>query len=249
MGFSVIIPARYASSRLPAKLLKDIYGKPLIRLTYENAMKSGASQVIVATDDERIAQACEVFGATVCMTNNGHTSGTSRIAEVLTTLNIDDDEIVVNVQGDEPMLDPAVIDQVADNLHKSQMQMATLCEPIADKAQYLDPNCVKVVFDKFGRALYFSRAPIPYFREAQDFDLSLCHKHIGIYAYRSAFIKQYLKMDSSRLEQVEKLEQLTVLNEGFDVHVENACGDTGFGVDTQEDLDKVLAALAPNDKG
>ncbi|MBT3744928.1 MAG: 3-deoxy-manno-octulosonate cytidylyltransferase, partial [Candidatus Thioglobus sp.] len=118
------------------------------------------------------------------------------------------------------------------------------CEQVIDKTQYLDPNCVKVVFDKFGKALYFSRAPIPYFREAQDFDLSLCYKHIGIYAYRSAFIKQYLNMDSSRFEQVEKLEQLTVLNEGFGVHVAVACADTGFGVDTQADLDQVRDALA-----
>ncbi|MBT3277024.1 3-deoxy-manno-octulosonate cytidylyltransferase [Candidatus Thioglobus sp.] len=244
MNFSVIIPARYASSRLPAKLLKDIHGKPLIQHTYENALKSGASAVIIATDDQRIKTVAEGFGATVCMTDENHTSGTARISEVLTQLNIDDDEIVVNVQGDEPMLSASVIDQVANNLSQSQMQMATLCEQVIDKTQYLDPNCVKVVFDKFGKALYFSRAPIPYFREAQDFDLSLCYKHIGIYAYRSAFIKQYLNMDSSRFEQVEKLEQLTVLNEGFGVHVAVACADTGFGVDTQADLDQVRDALA-----
>ncbi|SFV77697.1 3-deoxy-manno-octulosonate cytidylyltransferase [hydrothermal vent metagenome] len=245
MSFSVIIPARYASSRLPAKLLKDVHGKPLIQLTYENAIKSQADQVIIATDDERIMRVAQGFGAQVCMTDDHHTSGTSRIAQVLSELKIADDEIIVNVQGDEPMLDPAVINQVANNLQDSQMQMATLCEPVIDEQQYLDPNCVKVVFDKFGKALYFSRAPIPFFREQQEFDLSLCHKHIGIYAYRSKFIKQYLKMDSSRLEQVERLEQLTVLNEGFDVHVANACGETGFGVDTQDDLDKVLIALAP----
>jgi len=249
MNFSVIIPARYASSRLPAKLLKDIYGKPLIQLTYENAVKSSATRVIIATDDERIKQVAEDFGATVCMTGAGHTSGTSRIAEVLTKLNIDDHEVVVNVQGDEPMLDPQVINQVAGNLDKSNMQMATLCEPVVSKAQYLDPNCVKVVFDKLGKALYFSRAAIPFFRDEQDFDLSLCYKHIGIYAYRAKFIKQYLDMASSRFEQVEKLEQLTVLNEGFDIHVESACGDTGFGVDTQEDLNKVRNALAPHNNG
>lgn len=249
MNFSVIIPARYASSRLPAKLLKDIYGKSLIQLTYENAVKSSATQVVIATDDERIKKVAEDFGATVCMTAAGHTSGTSRIAEVLTKLNIDDNEIVVNVQGDEPMLDPQVINQVASNLDKSNMQMATLCEPVASKAQYLDPNCVKVVFDKLGKALYFSRAAIPFFRDEQDFDLSLCYKHIGIYAYRAKFIKKYLDMASSRFEQVEKLEQLTVLNEGFDIHVENACGDTGFGVDTQEDLNKVRDALAPHNNG
>ncbi|SMN17034.1 3-deoxy-manno-octulosonate cytidylyltransferase [uncultured Candidatus Thioglobus sp.] len=249
MNFSVIIPARYASSRLPAKLLKDIYGKPLIQLTYENAMSSNATQVIIATDDQRIRKVCESFGATVCMTSDQHISGTSRIAQVLNELNIADDEIIVNVQGDEPMLDPKVIDQVANNLYKSKLQMATLCEPVLDKDQYLDPNCVKVVFDKVGKALYFSRSPIPYFRDEQDFDLSLCHKHIGIYAYRSEFITRYLQMPSSRIEQVEKLEQLTVLNEGFDIHVEAACGDTGFGVDTQDDLDKVISALAPSNKG
>ncbi|ALE52067.1 3-deoxy-manno-octulosonate cytidylyltransferase [Candidatus Thioglobus autotrophicus] len=244
MNFSVIIPARYTSSRLPAKLLKDIHGKPLIQHTYENALKSSASTVIIATDDERIKTVAEDFGASVCMTDKDHSSGTARIAEVIAQLNISDDEIVVNVQGDEPMLSPSVIDQVANNLSACQMQMATLCEQVIDKAQYLDPNCVKVVFDKFGKALYFSRAPIPYFRDEQDFDLSLCYKHIGIYAYRAAFIKQYLEMDNSRFEQVEKLEQLTVLNEGFGIHVAIACAETGFGVDTQADLDQVRSALA-----
>jgi 3-deoxy-manno-octulosonate cytidylyltransferase (CMP-KDO synthetase) len=244
MNFSVIIPARYASSRLAAKLLQDIHGKPLIQHTYENACKSGASMVVIATDDERIQITAEQFGATVCMTGKNHNSGTARISEVLTQLDIANDEIVVNVQGDEPMLDPSVIDQVANNLTVSQMQMATLCEQVVDRAQYLDPNCVKVVFNQRGKALYFSRAPIPYFRDEQDFDLSLCFKHIGIYAYRAEFVKQYLNMDSSRLEQVEKLEQLTVLDEGFDVHVAVACAQTGFGVDTQADLDKVREAMA-----
>ncbi len=243
MEFSVVIPARYASSRLPAKLLKDIHGKPLIQLTHENALNSGASSVIIATDDQRIALAAQDFGATICMTDGSHTSGTSRIAQVINDLAIDDDEIIVNVQGDEPMLDPLVIKQVANNLALSGMPMATLCEQVVDKDQYLDPNCVKVVFDKNGRALYFSRSPIPAFREDDDFDISLCFKHIGIYAYRASFIKQYLSMNSSRYEQVEKLEQLTVLNEGFDIHVEVACASTGYGVDTQDDLDKVRKEL------
>ena len=243
MNFSVIIPARYASSRLPAKLTQDIHGKPLIQHTYENAINSGASAVIIATDDERIATLATEFGASVCMTGSHHTSGTSRIAEVLQVLDIDDDEVIVNVQGDEPMLDPDVIRQVAENLINSNMHMATLCESVKDKAQYLDPNCVKVVFDKFGKALYFSRAPIPAFREDEDFDKALCFKHIGIYAYYSGFIKQYLTLQSSRYEQVEKLEQLTVLNEGFDIHVAPACGSTGYGVDTIEDLEKVREAM------
>ena len=212
MGFSVIIPARYASTRLNAKLLQDIHGKPLIQHTYENAIKSGASRVIIATDDSRIETVANDFGATTCMTGDHHTSGTSRLAEVLDKLSITDGEIIVNVQGDEPMLGASVIEQVANNLANSDMQMATLCENVINQEQYLDPNCVKVVFDKFGKALYFSRSPIPAFREESDFDASLCFKHIGIYAYRSGFIKQYLTMDSSAYEQVEKLEQLTVLN-------------------------------------
>ncbi len=242
MAFTVIIPARYASTRLNAKLLQDIHGKPLIQHTYENAKNSGASSVIIATDDVRIEAVANDFGAITCMTGDHHASGTSRLAEALEKLSIADDEIIVNVQGDEPMLGAKVIEQVASNLASSNMQMATLCENVIDKEQYLDPNCVKVVFDKFGKALYFSRSPIPAFRE-DDFDRSICFKHIGIYAYRSGFIKQYLTMDSSAYEQAEKLEQLTVLNEGFDIHVAPACSTTGFGVDTAEDLEKVREAL------
>ncbi|CAB9540200.1 3-deoxy-manno-octulosonate cytidylyltransferase (EC 2.7.7.38) [uncultured Gammaproteobacteria bacterium] len=243
MSFIVIIPARYASTRLSAKLLQNIHGKPLIQHTYENAKKSGAGRVIIATDDRRIEAVAHEFGATTCMTSDKHTSGTARIAEVLTKLDIEDNKIIVNVQGDEPMLDAKVIQQVAQNLADSKMQMATLCENVVDKAQYLDSNCVKVVFDKFGKALYFSRSPIPAFRDAADFKVETCFKHIGIYAYRSGFIKQYLTMNRSDYEQVEKLEQLTVLNEGFDIHISKACATVGFGVDTQADLDKVREAL------
>ncbi|NYT27237.1 MAG: 3-deoxy-manno-octulosonate cytidylyltransferase [Candidatus Thiodubiliella endoseptemdiera] len=243
MDFSVIIPARYASTRLQTKLLQDIHGKPLIQHTYENAKKSGAASVIVATDDKRIEKVANDFGATTCMTSESHTSGTARIAEVLETLSIDDEQIIVNVQGDEPMLGAEVIKQVAQNLANSKMKMSTLCENVIDKAQYLDSNCVKVVFDKFGKALYFSRSPIPAFRDEADFNIALCFKHIGIYAYRSGFIKQYLTMHSSNYEQVEKLEQLTVLSEGFDIHISKACVPTGFGVDTAEDLAKVREAL------
>lgn len=243
MSFTVIIPARYNATRLPGKLLKDIHGKPLIQRTYENAVQSGASSVIIATDDARIEAAAQGFGATTCMTSTEHESGTARISEVLGKCGIADDEVIVNVQGDEPMLDAGVIDQVARNLTASKMHMATLCETIADKQQYLDPNCVKVVFDEFGKALYFSRAPIPAFREDEDFDLSLCFKHVGIYAYQASFIKQYLNMKSSTYEQVEKLEQLRVLSQGLSVHVATACAPVGFGVDTQQDLAQVREAL------
>ena len=243
MDFSVIIPARYASNRLPAKLLKDIHGKPLIQYAYENAISSGASAVIIATDDQRIKTVAQAFGARVCMTGKHHISGTSRIAEALAMLEIEDGQVIVNLQGDEPMLGANIIQQVAANLVSSDMQMATLCEAITDKAQYLDHNCVKVVFDKFGKALYFSRSPIPAFRESVDFDLSMCFKHIGIYAYRAGFIKQCLSMHSSAYEQVEKLEQLTPLYEGFDIHIAPACSATGYGVDTLKDLQKVREML------
>lgn len=242
IDFSVIIPARYNSSRLEAKLLRNINAKPLLQYTYENCINSTASSVIIATDDERIETVARGFGAQVCLTNSAHSSGTARLGEVIEKLSIDNDKIIVNVQADEPMLPAVVIQQVANNLANNAMPMATLCEPIADKTQYLDPNCVKVVFDKFGKALYFSRAPIPFFREG-DFNPALCFKHIGIYAYRAGFIKKYVNMQDSKYQQIEKLEQLTALNEGFAVHIENACAPTGFGVDTAQDLEKVRQAL------
>lgn len=243
MSFVVVIPARYASSRLSAKLLKDIHGKPLIQHTFENAINSKAEQVIIATDDERIETTAQAFGATTCMTHQQHNSGTSRIAEVIEKFSISEDTVIVNVQGDEPMINPKVIDQVASNLVTCDLPMATLCEKIKDKEQYLDPNCVKVVFNKLGRALYFSRAPIPAFRDEEP-NLDICFKHIGIYAYRAGFVKQYLQINSSEIELAEKLEQLSVLSEGFDIHVAEACASIGFGVDTQNDLDKVRKALS-----
>jgi 3-deoxy-manno-octulosonate cytidylyltransferase (CMP-KDO synthetase) len=243
MDFSVVIPARYDSARLPGKLLKNIHGKTLIERTYSNAILSATKRVIIATDDERISDAAKGFGAEVCLTSDSHTSGTSRIAEAVKTLGFADDEIVVNVQGDEPMLSPMVIDQVAKNLNESQMDMATLCEQIETEDLYFDPNCVKVVYNMRGKAMYFSRSPIPAFRNAQELDLGLCYRHIGIYAYRAGFLSQYARLSGSRLEEAEKLEQLTILNEGFDIHVAPACGPTGIGVDTKYDLDQVIKEL------
>ena len=243
MDFSVIIPARYSSNRLPAKLLEDINGKSLIEHTYLNAIQSSAKRVIIATDDERINTVAKGFSAEVCMTNIEHRSGTSRLSEVVTNLEFDDDEVVVNVQGDEPMLSSEVIDQVADNLIHSGMHVATLCEKITSEDLYLDPNCVKVVYNSRGKALYFSRAPIPAFRKSEEIDLSICYRHIGIYAYRVSFLKKYSQMDNSIIEEAEKLEQLTILNEGVDIHVELACGSTGYGIDTKDDLIKVKKEL------
>ena len=243
MDFSVIIPARYASSRLPAKLLEDINGKSLIEHTYINALQSSAKRVIIATDDERINTVAKDFSAEVCMTSINHTSGTSRISEVVTNLKLDDNEIVVNVQGDEPMLSSKVIDQVANDLVNSDMHVATLCEKIESESLYFDPNCVKVVYNSRGKALYFSRSPIPAFRKNEEIDLSICCRHIGIYAYRVSFLRKYSEMDNSILEEAEKLEQLTFLNEGVDIHVELACGSTGYGIDTKDDLIKVKKEL------
>ena len=243
MGFSVIIPARYASSRLPAKMLKEINGKSLIEHTYSNAIKSNASRVIIATDDERIKTVAEGFGAEVCMTNDSHTSGTSRIAEAVSFLNFQNDDVIVNLQGDEPMMSPRAINQVASNLVSSGMSVATLCETIDTEDAYFDENCVKVVYNSRGRAMYFSRSPVPAFRDGQNINLDLCFRHIGLYAYRVNFLKNYSNMPISRLEMAEKLEQLTFLMEGFDIHVDVSFASTGYGVDTESDLIKVKKEL------
>ena len=243
MDFSVIIPARYASSRLPAKLLKDINGKTLIEHTYSNAVKSDASRVIIATDDVRIKTIAEDFGAEVCMTNDSHTSGTSRLSEAVSVLNFKDDDVVVNLQGDEPMMSPSAINQVASNLSSSGMSVATLCEKIDTEEAYFDENCVKVVYNSRGKAMYFSRSPIPAFRDSTKINLDLCFRHIGLYAYRVNFLKDYTNMAISSLEMAEKLEQLTFLTHGFDIHVETSCASTGYGVDTESDLIKVKKEL------
>ena len=243
MDFSIIIPARYASSRLPAKLLKDINGKTLIEHTYSNAVKSDASRVIIATDDVRIKTIAEDFGAEVCMTNDSHISGTSRLSEVVSVLNFQDDDVVVNLQGDEPMMSPGAINQVASNLSSSGMSVATLCEKIDTEEAYFDENCVKVVYNSRGKAMYFSRSPIPAFRDSTKINLDLCFRHIGLYAYRVNFLKDYTNMAISSLEMAEKLEQLTFLTHGFDIHVETACASTGYGVDTESDLIKVKKEL------
>jgi len=243
VGFSVIIPARYASSRLPAKMLKEINGKSLIEHTYSNAIKSDASRVIIATDNERIKIVAEGFGAEVCMTNDSHTSGTSRIAEAVSFLNFQNDDVIVNLQGDEPMMSPRAINQVASNLVSSGMSVATLCETIDTEDAYFDENCVKVVYNSRGRAMYFSRSPVPAFRDGQKINLDLCFRHIGLYAYRVNFLKNYSNMPISRLETAEKLEQLTFLMEGFDIHVDVSFASTGYGVDTESDLIKVKKEL------
>ncbi|WP_024460309.1 3-deoxy-manno-octulosonate cytidylyltransferase [Marinimicrobium sp. LS-A18] len=250
MSFYVVIPARYASSRLPAKPLKDIAGKPMIQHVYERARESAATQVIIATDDERIEHAARAFGATVCMTSPDHQSGTDRLQEVVSQLGLPDDAIVVNVQGDEPLIPPAVINQVAQNLAgDGSASVATLCEPIESVEDFCNPNIVKVVMDAHGRALYFSRAPIPYPRDAfagegralpEDF---VARRHIGIYAYRVGLLHRFVTWDQAPLERFESLEQLRVMWQGESIHVAEACRPVPGGVDTELDLDRVRRLL------
>lgn len=254
MSFVVVIPARYASTRLPGKPLADIHGKPMVQHVVEKALKSGADRVIVATDDDRVQQALQSTGVEVCMTSPDHQSGTERLAEVCRHYGFAADTIIVNVQGDEPLIPPAIIRQVADNLAAATAPMATLSVPIKDAEEAFNPNAVKVVTDKDGYALYFSRASIPWDRDrfAASDRISGSHeqigdhyqRHIGIYAYRAGFIQRYVDWAPSVLEQVEALEQLRVLWYGEKIHVAQALEAPPVGVDTQADLEKVRAFLA-----
>ena len=240
MAFIVVIPARYASSRLPGKPLADISGKSMIERVYLQAKQSGASEVVIATDDDRVAHAATAFGATVCMTRPEHNSGTERLAEVVSLLKLSDDTVVVNVQGDEPFIPPAIIRQVADNLAAQQKaQMATLAVPLSDANDITNPNIVKVVSDKDGYAMYFSRSVIPFDRDGHFQQQLAQHyrRHIGIYAYRAGFIQRYINWPASTLEQIESLEQLRVLWQGEAIHVDTAIEAPAVGVDTPADLE------------
>ena len=248
MSFNIVIPARYGSTRLPGKPLLDIAGKPMVQRVWEQAHRSGAREVVIATDDERILKVVQGFGATACMTSPDHPSGTDRLQEVATHFNWPDEHIVVNVQGDEPLIPPAVIDQVAGNLAgQDQAGIATLCEGITDLAELTDPNAVKVVFDQRGLALYFSRATIPWprdqFRSVQNAMPTggSWYRHIGIYAYRTAFLHEYVTWQAAPPEQLEQLEQLRALYNGVGIHVAVASERVPGGVDTQADLDAVRA--------
>ena len=254
MSFTVIIPARFASSRLPGKPLADIAGKPMIQHVFEKALQSGASRVIIATDNENVADVAKSFGTEVCMTSVHHNSGTERLAEVVEKLAIPDNEIIVNIQGDEPLIPPVIVRQVAANLAKFNVNMASLAVKIHDAEELFNPNAVKVLTDKEGYVLYFSRSVIPYDRDqfmnlqdVQKVQLADAYlRHIGIYAYRAGFIKQYVQWAPTQLENLEKLEQLRVLYNGERIHVELAKEVPEVGVDTAEDLEKVRAILAAN---
>ena len=246
MSFKVVIPARYGSTRLPGKPLRLIAGLPMIQHVFMRAMETGASEVIVATDDERISTVCEEFGAAVCMTRADHVSGTDRIAEVAASRAWSDQEMVVNLQGDEPGLPAQLIDQVAELLaSRADADIATLATPVGDVDEFLNPNAVKVVADLTGRALYFSRAPIPWFRDhASDRLMSQSRfdgawRHLGLYAYRVGALRQLAAAQPSPLELAEKLEQLRAMEMGMTIMVALASCPPGHGVDTEEDLGRV----------
>ena len=249
MNFRVIIPARYESTRLPGKPLREVAGKPMIQHVYESATNSEAEQVIIATDDARIQQAAEAFGATVCLTSSEHRSGTERLAEVIETLHIDDADIIVNVQGDEPLMPTTCINQAAAALASApQASVATLCTPIVSHHELFDPHIVKVVRDRNNMALYFSRAPIPWHRDefstepdSLPTDNTPYFRHIGLYAYRAGYIKEYVNIAASELERAESLEQLRVLHHGEHIVCIETFEVPGPGVDTEADLEKVVA--------
>ena len=246
MSFIVIIPARLASTRLPNKPLADLGGKPMVVRVAEQAALSGASRVIVATDHEDIRAACAAHGVEVCMTRSDHPSGTDRIAEVARTLALPEDAVVVNLQGDEPLIDPRLLAACAAQISDA-VPMATCAHPLHEAADAFNPNVVKVVLDKSGRALYFSRATIPWHRDGfaqstQQLPAGYVPlRHIGLYAYSNAFLQTYPTLDASPLEAIEALEQLRVLWHGYAIAVHVTDSAPAAGVDTPDDLLRVQA--------
>ena len=263
MSFVALIPARLKSTRLPDKPLADIHGKPMIVRVAERAKLSSASRVVVAADDSRILDAVRAHGFEAVLTRPDHASGTERLAEAADILALADDEIVVNVQGDEPLIDPVLIDAVAEKLAADAgLVMSTAAHPIESAADFFNPNAVKVVLDRTGRALYFSRAPIPWARDefarpnidqpardefAQDQSALPANlgalRHIGIYGYRAGFLRAYSQLAASPIEGIEALEQLRVLWHGHSIGVFVAAHAPAAGVDTQEDLERVRAVF------
>jgi 3-deoxy-manno-octulosonate cytidylyltransferase (CMP-KDO synthetase) len=249
--FTVLIPARYASTRLPGKPLSDIGGKPMVVRVAERARASGAARVVVATDDERILTAVAGHGVDAIMTDADHPTGTDRLAEAATILSLDDSAIVVNVQGDEPLLEPLLIREVADLLTAhADASVATACHPIDGAAEAFNPNVVKVVLDRAGYALYFSRATIPWARDAftastQNIPPGLpLYRHYGLYAYRVGFLRHYPSLQVAPIERFEALEQLRALWHGYRIVVSVTRGAPAPGVDTLDDLERVRALYA-----
>lgn len=245
MSFRIVIPARYASTRLPGKTLLPIAGRPMVEHVWRRALGTGASEVLIATDDDRIASVARAFGADVVMTSVDHPSGTDRLAEVARLRQWADDTVIVNVQGDEPLLPPANVLQVAELLAAHpQAAIATLKTPITLEADFQDPNIVKVVSDLHQRALYFSRAPIPWPRDGDPISSgALAWRHIGLYAYRAGPLQQLAQLAPTSLEMTERLEQLRAMEHGLSIVIAAAREVPGPGVDTPEDLLRVAALV------
>ena len=242
----MVIPARYASTRFPGKPLIDLQGKPMVVRVAERAAKSSAATVVVATDDQRIADACMRAGVQVVMTRSDHATGTDRLSEVVTQLGLNDDAVVVNVQGDEPLIPATVIDQVAALLQRQPgAAMATLCHPIHDVADALSSNVVKCVLNEAGEAIYFSRAPIPFARDAWAVGINgmpaglPMYRHIGLYAYRAAFLRKFPLLTVPAMERFEALEQLRALAHGYQIAAAVIDSSLPPGIDTPEDYQRL----------
>ena len=238
MSFKVVIPARYASTRLPGKSLLKINNKPIIQYVYENACKSGADEVIIATDDQRIVDAVNAFHGNCCLTSSQHLSGTDRIAEVAQKNAWHEETAIVNVQGDEPQMSAQNIKQVAENLLQDKdISMSTLCTSISDEKEFDNPNVVKVIFDENNHAINFSRKVEKLNCKNPITDLKSVYRHLGIYAYRVGFLNVYTKLSPSSYEKTESLEQLRALQNGYKIYVEECRSPAGVGVDTQDDYE------------
>lgn len=244
--FCVIIPARMSSTRLPGKPLADIHGRPMLAWVHDCALACGSDEIVIATDDEQLRTAAESFGARAVLTGDHHQSGTDRLAEVVDQLGIPDDTIVVNLQGDEPLMAPELLRQVARLLaDHPNAALSTLMVPITVREEFLDPSAVKVVANDAGEALYFSRAPIPHDRDAQiEAGTVLGYRHLGLYAYRAGFLRRFTRCPMSRLESLEKLEQLRALSMGERIAIAVAEQIPHAGVDTPADLERVRSILA-----
>jgi 3-deoxy-manno-octulosonate cytidylyltransferase (CMP-KDO synthetase) len=247
MGFHIIIPARYQSSRFPEKVLADIGGKPMLQHVFERAEESGAESIVIATDDERVRKVAEGFGATVCMTADTHETGTERIAETIDIVDYEEDDVIVGLQADEPFLPANVIKKLAGNLlTHDNIKIASICTPLTDPTELFNPSVTKVVLNHRNNAMYFSRAPIPWERgnfpvngNQPDKLLGKHFRHIGLYAYRASFLSHYIEMEACPLEEMELLEQLRVLWNGGRIHMTIIKQQLPSGVDTEADLQAV----------
>jgi len=250
VNFTVLIPARLASTRLPDKPLADIAGKPMVVHVAERAARSGAQRVVVAADDARIVAACAAHGVTAVLTDSHHASGSDRLAEACERLGLQGDDTVVNVQGDEPLIDPVLVRRCAELLaERGDCVMSTAAHPITALADFVDPNVVKVVLDAAGRALYFTRAPVPWWRDGNRDGITALPvpaplRHLGLYGYRAQFLRRFPQLPPAPLEQCESLEQLRVLWHGERIAVHVAAQGPGPGVDTPQDLERVRALFA-----